>query len=565
MASVRLQKALSHAGVSSRRAGEKLISAGRVRVDGQVVTELGTQVDPRRAHVEVDGRRVIAEAPVYIVLHKPRSVVSTMHDPEGRPTVRELFAEVAVRVYPIGRLDFATSGVLLATNDGDFAEGMMHPRRGVPKTYVLKVQGEMQPKDLDAWRYGVELEDGKTLPAKVKLLRHEGTKTWFELTITEGRNQQVRRMGDATGFRVMRLARTEFAGIGSEGLRPGEWRYLTADELTTLKHEFGVPKRVVSPPRQPVKALKAPRVRATPDGARRDERGAARGEGGEGGGRPPHGDRARGRREGGRAEAGPRGREGARERVPGPGYGHSREGGRRGARTREARAGEGRAGAPPREGASAREGAWRSEAPRGREGGRGGPREAGPGRGREGREGGTRHEGGAGRGRAREAGPGRESTRGAPREGGRGGPREAGPGRPRESGRGGPREGGAPRGRKGGPGRSRETGGGHARDSGPSRDRGRPHNAGAARGRDEARERFDTSARYGGGAPARRDVDVRDHWGGAVRRGSSGGRDDDRGRPSEDRGRSGGTRTTGTGGGIGAEPGGDYRVRGRRG
>ena len=251
MASVRLQKVLAHAGVASRRAAETLIAAGRVRVDGQVVTELGTRVDPRKNRVDVDGRRIIAESFVYIVLHKPRSVVSTMSDPEGRPTVRDHFRDVPGRVYPVGRLDFATSGVLLATNDGDFAEGLMHPRRGVPKTYVLKVQREMQPKDLDLWRHGIELEDGKTLPAKVKLLRHEAKKTWLELTITEGRNQQVRRMGDASGFRVMRLARTAFAGITSDGLRPGQWRYLTDDELSTMKADFGVPKRAVSPPRAP--------------------------------------------------------------------------------------------------------------------------------------------------------------------------------------------------------------------------------------------------------------------------------------------------------------------------
>jgi 23S rRNA pseudouridine2605 synthase len=251
MASVRLQKLLAHAGISSRRAAEELIARGRVRVDGRVVTELGTKVDSRVNRVEVDGQRVIAESPVYIVLHKPRGVVSTMNDPQGRPSVRELFTAVSARVFPVGRLDFNTSGVLLVTNDGDFAEGLTHPRRAAPKKYVVKVQGEMRLEDLDAWRRGIALEDGKTLPAKAKLLRYEGGKTWFELTITEGRNQQVRRMGEATGFRVMRLARLAFAGITSEGLRPGEWRYLTADELATLKKEHGVPKRIVSPPQPP--------------------------------------------------------------------------------------------------------------------------------------------------------------------------------------------------------------------------------------------------------------------------------------------------------------------------
>lgn len=254
MATLRLQKVLARAGIASRRGAEVLIAAGRVRVDGRIVTEQGTKVDSHENLVEVDGQRIVRQPPVYVVLHKPRGVVTTLRDPEGRPSVRELFAEVAGRVYPIGRLDFATSGVLLATNDGDFAEALMHPRRAVPKTYVVKVHGVMEERELERWRRGVDLEDGKTLPAKVKLLRHEGDKTWMELTITEGRNQQVRRMGDATGFRVMRLARTSFAGIVAEGLAPGQWRYLTADELAALKKQYGVPKRVVSPP-QPTRKV----------------------------------------------------------------------------------------------------------------------------------------------------------------------------------------------------------------------------------------------------------------------------------------------------------------------
>lgn len=241
MAIVRLQKVLARAGVASRRAAERLIAAGRVRVDGRVVTELGTKVDARKSRVEVDGQRIVQERPVYVVFHKPRGVVSTMSDPQGRPTVRELLSGAGARVYPVGRLDFHTSGVLLATNDGAFADALAHPRRGVPKTYVVKVRGTMQPRDLDAWRHGVVLEDGKTLPAKVKLLRHEGDKTWLELTITEGRNQQVRRMGEATGFRVMRLARVAFAGITAEGLRPGQWRPMKSEEVSELRREYAAP------------------------------------------------------------------------------------------------------------------------------------------------------------------------------------------------------------------------------------------------------------------------------------------------------------------------------------
>jgi 23S rRNA pseudouridine2605 synthase len=256
MASERLQKILARAGVASRRAAEEYIAAGRVRVNGRIIRELGAKADPRKDRVEVDGQRLAAEDLVYVLLHKPRGVVSTLSDPEGRPSVKELLAGIPARVFPIGRLDFATSGVLLATNDGDFAEGLMHPRRAVPKTYVLKVKGIMKPEDVDRWRRGVRLEDGMTLPAEAKLIRHEEDKTWLELTIREGRNQQIRRMGDATGFRVMRLARTAFAGVTSEGVRPGTWRYLTREELLELKQAYGVPARV---PHAPADASPAPR------------------------------------------------------------------------------------------------------------------------------------------------------------------------------------------------------------------------------------------------------------------------------------------------------------------
>ena len=311
MATDRLQKILAHAGVASRRAAEALITAGRVRVNGHVVTELGAKADPRSDKVEVDGKRLVAEEPVYIVLHKPRGAVSTMSDPEGRLSIKDLLTGVVGRVYPIGRLDFATSGVLLATNDGDFAEALMHPRREVPKTYVVKLSGKMSEKDLEKWETGIDLEDGKTLPAKVTLLRYEdgaseatprrgpnqGQKTWIELTIREGRNQQIRRMGEATGFPVMRLARVSFAGITSENLRPTEWRPLTYDELSQLKKTYGVPKRL--PPRGAIEAAARPaaRPRRGPDSRRRSpalrqERAAPAGGARYGGGSPGRRDHA---------------------------------------------------------------------------------------------------------------------------------------------------------------------------------------------------------------------------------------------------------------------------------
>jgi 23S rRNA pseudouridine2605 synthase len=264
----RLQKIISRAGIASRRAGEEIILAGRVRVNGRVVTELGAKADLYEDNIEVDGRRLIPEAARYLVLHKPRGVVSTLSDPEGRPTVAGLLEGAGTRLYPVGRLDFATSGVLLVTNDGDFANGLLHPRGGVPKTYVVKTRGTMTSDDLERWRTGVELEDGRTLPAEVSFLRHEDDKTWFEITLREGRNQQIRRMGEATRFPVMRLARTSFAGITSEDLRPGQWRPLTLDELLALREHYGVPKRVrgaapspaVSPRRRPKSDEHKPRV-----------------------------------------------------------------------------------------------------------------------------------------------------------------------------------------------------------------------------------------------------------------------------------------------------------------
>jgi 23S rRNA pseudouridine2605 synthase len=242
MSEERLQKILAHAGVASRRAAEALITAGRVRVNGRVITELGAKANPHKDRVELDGTRLVAESPVYIVLHKPRGVVSTMSDPEGRLTVKDFLKEISARVYPVGRLDYATSGVLLVTNDGEFSDGLLHPKREVPKSYVVKVAGTMGIEDFLLWSKGVELDDGPTKPAKVTLLRFEGDKTWMELTIKEGRNQQVRRMGEATGFPVMRLVRSTFAGISSDGLKPGSWRHLTRDELNTLKKTYGVPK-----------------------------------------------------------------------------------------------------------------------------------------------------------------------------------------------------------------------------------------------------------------------------------------------------------------------------------
>ena len=243
----RLQKVLAQAGIASRRAAEQIILAGRVRVDGKIVRELGTQVDPRKNRVEVDGNTIVAEKLIYLVLHKPRGVVCTLSDPEGRPTIRDLLKDAGARVVPVGRLDFHTSGALLCTNDGEFAQALAHPKLEVPKVYVAKVMGAVDDDALERFSDQVVIDGRPTRPAQVKRLRFEGDKTWLEITLREGRNRQVRRLGEATGFPVMRLARISHAGVTSEDLRPGQWRPLSVDELVDIKKSYGVPKKVRPP------------------------------------------------------------------------------------------------------------------------------------------------------------------------------------------------------------------------------------------------------------------------------------------------------------------------------
>jgi 23S rRNA pseudouridine2605 synthase len=239
----RLQKVLAAAGVASRRAAEVLIVEGRVRVNGKIVTELGTSADPRRDRIEVDGKRVVRESVHYFLLHKPRAMVSTMKDPEGRASIGELVARIGVRVVPVGRLDFHTSGALLLTNDGELTDALLHPRREVPKVYAAKVRGRIDVPELDALRNGVVLDDGvKTKPADIFVLREDGKSTWLQITLYEGKNRQIHRMGDAIGHPVLRLARLSFAGIDTDGLKPGQFRPLTERELERLKRDYVTPR-----------------------------------------------------------------------------------------------------------------------------------------------------------------------------------------------------------------------------------------------------------------------------------------------------------------------------------
>jgi 23S rRNA pseudouridine2605 synthase len=263
---IRLQKVLARAGVASRRAAERLIEVGRVRVDGRIARELGVRVDPRNARIEVDGRRVIAEPLVYLVLNKPRGVVCTLRDPQGRPTVAELLRGAGARVLPVGRLDFNTGGALLCTNDGEFANRIAHPRHHAPKEYLVKVSGVVDERALAAFRESISIGDRATRPADVSLVRVEGDKSWLAVRLEEGRNRQVRRLAEHAGFVVMRLIRTSHAGVTVEDVAPGRYRSLGADELVRLRDEYGVPRRI---PRTAARdPERAPRTRPSGRGER---------------------------------------------------------------------------------------------------------------------------------------------------------------------------------------------------------------------------------------------------------------------------------------------------------
>jgi 23S rRNA pseudouridine2605 synthase len=233
----RLQKLISQAGIASRRKAEELIVRGHVRVNGKVVQELGAQADAHRDRVEVDGRRLVTQAPVYFLFHKPREVVSTLSDPEGRESLRSFTREIPERVYPVGRLDYHTSGVLLLTNDGELTAKLLHPRAHVAKVYVAKVKGMVTDEQIEILEAGVRLqgESRPTAKCSIQKLRFEPPNTWLQVTLYEGRNRQVHRMFESIGLRVQRLARTSFAGLAADGVLPGELRPLSVKEVAALQ------------------------------------------------------------------------------------------------------------------------------------------------------------------------------------------------------------------------------------------------------------------------------------------------------------------------------------------
>ncbi|MFT3875147.1 MAG: pseudouridine synthase [Propioniciclava sp.] len=239
---IRLQKVLAQAGIASRRAAEIMIEEGRIEVNGKLVTEQGRRVDPERDVIRIDGSRLPPpRRHVYAMMNKPRGVVSTMDDPEGRPTITDYLGRYTrERVYHVGRLDTDTEGMLLLTNDGDFAQAMMHPRYELPKTYVAEVEGHIDAATLNRLRKGVRLEDGWVNPERVKLGPRTEKRSMVTIVLHEGRNRIVRRLFAAVGHPVRSLSRVQMGPVKMGQLRVGEVRDLTRDELGALMDAVGL-------------------------------------------------------------------------------------------------------------------------------------------------------------------------------------------------------------------------------------------------------------------------------------------------------------------------------------
>jgi len=252
----RLQKIIAAAGITSRRKAEELITAGLVSVNGQTVTQLGAKADAARDHIRVEGRLLRApERHVYLLVNKPRGYVTSVTDPEGRPTIMDLVRGVGARVYPVGRLDYASEGLVLLTNDGDLAQKLMHASSHVPKTYLVKVAGKPGAEALGKLRSGLTIalkgEHGrkrfvKTAPARIQLAR-DAPNPWFEVTLIEGRNRQIRRMFEQVGHHVEKIKRLRYGNLELD-VEPGKWRALAASEVQRLKSMASASARRESKP-----------------------------------------------------------------------------------------------------------------------------------------------------------------------------------------------------------------------------------------------------------------------------------------------------------------------------
>jgi 23S rRNA pseudouridine2605 synthase len=243
----RLNKLLAHAGIGSRRHSEALINAGRVTVDGRVVHELGTRVDPSKQKVAVDGQPIHLERHVYWLVNKPRGYLCTNFDPARRPLAIDLVPQVTQRVYTVGRLDAASEGLLLLTNDGDLANQLMHPRFGVEKTYLVQVAGDPTPDDLRQLLKGVWLSEGHVKAKRVKREKKSGQSTWLRIVLNEGKNREIRRMLARLGHKVLRLRRIALGPVPLRGLPTGKARRLSGPEIESLRNATRRPKQQEQP------------------------------------------------------------------------------------------------------------------------------------------------------------------------------------------------------------------------------------------------------------------------------------------------------------------------------
>lgn len=233
---MRLQKFLAYTGIASRRASEKLILDGRVQVNDRVVRELGTKIDSDVDEVKLDGKICcIQPRRVYILMNKPMGIVTTVKDPFGRSTVMDLLKGLKERVYPVGRLDKDTEGLLILTNDGEMTYKLTHPKHEIEKTYLAFVKGKVSWQQIRLLEKGVKLEDGLTAPAKVKIIKFEDEYTIMEIKIHEGKKRQIRRMCDAIGHPVIYLKRTQIGMLSLKSLKPGQWRFMTSKEIEYIK------------------------------------------------------------------------------------------------------------------------------------------------------------------------------------------------------------------------------------------------------------------------------------------------------------------------------------------
>jgi 23S rRNA pseudouridine2605 synthase len=259
----RLQKLIATAGIASRRHAEELITAGQVNVNGRTVTELGAKADPEKDHIKVKGRLINPllqqHENIYVLLYKPKGYLTSMADPKGRPLVTDLIPSSLGRLHPVGRLDFNTEGLLLLTNDGEFTNLITSAKNQIAKVYQVKVKGVPPDNAIERLRRGIVIgEEERTAPAEVRRLRTSETNSWFEVILHEGRNQQIRRMFDAIGHSVIKLARTRIGSLEDVRLKPGRWRRLAEVEVRRLK------KPAVSHSRTPViKSMSTKRARRT--------------------------------------------------------------------------------------------------------------------------------------------------------------------------------------------------------------------------------------------------------------------------------------------------------------